>query len=99
MLIPLSLSGINRSMFTDMGNPSCGRASITLDDVRVPATFRIGEEGQGFVKVMRTFDASWVLVALSALAMAEASLAEAVEYVKKGMAFGYSLSKFPGAFL
>lgn len=94
--VPLDAPGVSRSMFNDMGNPSSGRASIILDDVRVPIAYRIGEEGDGFVKVMRTFDASRVLVGLSALAMAEASLADVTEYVKRRMAFGHSLSKFEG---
>ena len=94
--VPLDSPGVSRSMFNDMGNPSSGRASIILDDVRVPVAYRIGEEGDGFIKIMSTFYASRVLVALTAIAMAEASLADAKEYVKQRTAFGHSLSKFQG---
>ena len=94
--VPLTAPGVTRSMFHDMGNLSAGRASLIFDEVRVPVAFRIGEEGEGFTKVMRTFDASRVLVALGALGLAEAALADAVEYVKERMAFGHSLSKFEG---
>lgn len=45
---------------------------------------------------MRTFDCSRVLVGLSAIGLAEASLAEVLEYVKQRKAFGVSLSKFEG---
>jgi len=94
--VPLTAPGVSRSIFHDMGNMSAGRASLIFDQVRVPAASRIGNEGEGFTKVMRTFDASRVLVALAALALAEASLSEAVEYVKQRTAFGHSLSRYEG---
>jgi cyclohexanecarboxyl-CoA dehydrogenase len=92
--VPLDAPGVSRSLFCDMGNIPAGRASIALDRVRIPAAWRIGEEGQGFTKVMRTFDASRVLVALSALGLAEKSLDEAVEYVKMRKVFGEALARF-----
>ncbi len=94
--VPLDSSGVSRSLFRDMGNTTAGRASLIFDGVCVPAAFRIGNEGEGFTKVMRTFDASRVLVALGALGLAEASVAEATEYVKQRIAFGNALSKYEG---
>jgi cyclohexanecarboxyl-CoA dehydrogenase len=94
--VPLTAPGVGRSMFHDMGNLPAGRASLTFDDVRVPVAFRIGGEGEGFSKVMRTFDVSRVLVGITALALAETSLAEALEYVKTRTAFGNPLSRFEG---
>lgn len=94
--VPLTESGVSRSVFRDMGNTSAGRASLIFDEVRVPVAFRIGNEGEGFTRVMRTFDMSRVLVALGVLGLAEASLADAVEYVKERTTFGYSLSSFQG---
>ena len=94
--VPLTGPGVSRSAFRDMGNIPAGRASLIFDEVRVPIPFRIGGEGEGFSKVMRTFDASRVLVGLSALALAETSLEEAVEYVKTRTAFGSPLSRFEG---
>jgi cyclohexanecarboxyl-CoA dehydrogenase len=92
--VPLDSPAVNRSVFRDMGSISAGRASLTFNEVRVPMTFRIGEEGEGFRKVMRTFDASRVLVGLAALALAETSLAETVELIKAKTAFGNPLSRF-----
>jgi cyclohexanecarboxyl-CoA dehydrogenase len=77
-----------------MGNLPAGRASVIFDEVRIPIIFRIGGEGEGFSKVMRTFDTSRVLVGLAALALAETSLEEAVEYVKTKTAFGKPLGRF-----
>lgn len=92
--VPLTAPGVGRSMFHDMGNLPAGRASLTFDEVRVPVAFRIGGEGEGFSKVMRTFDVSRVLVGMAALALAETTLAEALEYVKTRTVFGNPLSRF-----
>jgi cyclohexanecarboxyl-CoA dehydrogenase len=95
--VPLDLSGISRSRFVDMGFIPSGRASITLNGVRIPMKCRIGEEGEGFLKVMRGFDFVRAgVAALGAIGMAEASLVEAVEYVKQRRAFGNPISKYEG---
>ena len=94
--VPLSLPSITRSVFSDMGFISAGRASIWLDNVRLPIELRIGEEGEGFINVMKGFDFTRVLVALAGIGMAEASLAEVSGYVKQRKAFGISISRFEG---
>ena len=86
--VPFSLPGISRSRFNDMGATPSGRASITFSEVRVPASFRIAGEGEGFTKVMHSFDFARVLVILAGLGLAEQTLADAVEYTKSRMAFG-----------
>lgn len=95
-LVPLDLKGISRSQSVDMGAIPCRRASITLSEVRVPIKFRIGEEGEAFSKVMRGFDFSRALAGLAGIGMAEASLVEAVEYIKQRTAFGRPICKFEG---
>lgn len=94
--VPLDLPGISRSRFVDMGSIPSGRASIALSGVQVPIKFRIGEEGEGFTKIMSGFDFARVLVILAGIGMAEASLADAAEYVKHRTAFGHPISKFEG---
>jgi cyclohexanecarboxyl-CoA dehydrogenase len=94
--VPLDSPSVSRSLFRDMGNTTAGRASLIFDGVRVPTAYRIGNEGEGFTKVMRTFDASRVLVALGALGLAEASMSDAIEYIKQRTAFGHPLSKYEG---
>jgi len=92
--VPLGLPGVNRSRFMDMGSIPSGRASITLNQVKVPAKFRVGEEGEGFTKIMNGFDFARVLVILAGIGMAQTSLIEVTEYVKKRVAFGHPISRF-----
>jgi alkylation response protein AidB-like acyl-CoA dehydrogenase len=45
-----------------LGQRAIVNAEVFLDNVRVPVADRLGEEGQGFYGLMRTFDASRVLI-------------------------------------
>ena len=94
--VPLTLHGITRSRFHDMGAAPSGRASLTFSDVRVPAESRVGAEGEGFTKVIHNFDFARVLVALAGVGMAEQSLSEVIGYVKERKVFGNPLSRFEG---
>lgn len=93
---PLDLPGVNRSRFKDMGSIPSGRASITLNKVKIPLKFRVGEEGEGFTKIMNGFDFARALVILAGIGMAQNSLAEVTEYVKKRIVFNNPISRFEG---
>ena len=79
-----------------MGVHPSGRASIFFSDVRVPARFRIGREGEGFTNIMSGLDFARVLVGIAAIGMATVSLAEAIEYTKTRTKFGTPLCNFEG---
>jgi cyclohexanecarboxyl-CoA dehydrogenase len=95
-LVPMAAPGVTRIAFRDMGSRAVGRGALHLDGVRVPADYRVGEEGSGFRSVMNGFDFSRFLIGLMCLGAAEASLAETMEYVKGREAFGQPLARFEG---
>lgn len=95
-VVPLDLPGVSRTTYNDMGNRGVGRGSIFLDQVRIPVRYRLGEEGQGFYKVMNGFDFSRALIALQCLGAAEQSLEETIRHVKEREAFGKPLNSFQG---
>jgi len=95
-IVPMDLPGVSRSTFSDMGNRPISRGSIFLDNVRIPAEYRLGEEGQGFYKVMNGFEFSRALIALQCLGAAQQSLEETIRYVKERRAFGRPLSANQG---
>lgn len=95
-LVPFSTPGISRSRFNDMGANPSGRASIMFDEVRIPASFRIAGEGEGFTKVMNGFDFARVLVILAGVGMAEKTIQDAAEHIKGRKAFGGPISRFEG---
>jgi acyl-CoA dehydrogenase len=78
---------IGRPM-TKMGQRAIVNAEVFLDDVRVPATDRLGDEGQGFYGLMRTFDASRILIGASTVGLARAALDASIAYAKDRAQFG-----------
>jgi cyclohexanecarboxyl-CoA dehydrogenase len=95
-LVPLDLPGIERTGFNDLGTKPVGRGQVFFDEVEVPETCRIGEEGTGFTKIMVGFDLSRILIALQCVGAAQASVDETWQYVQERQAFGRPLAKFQG---
>jgi cyclohexanecarboxyl-CoA dehydrogenase len=89
-------TGISRTHFDDVGSAIIGRGSVFFDDVRVPASHRLGDEGKGFTQVMQGFDYSRALIGLQCVGAAQASLDEAWAYVKEREAFGRPIGQFQG---
>jgi cyclohexanecarboxyl-CoA dehydrogenase len=88
--------GISRTHFDDVGSAIIGRGSVFFDDVRVPASHRLGDEGKGFTQVMQGFDYSRALIGLQCVGAAQASLDEAWAYAKEREAFGTPIGQFQG---
>ena len=74
-----------------MGQRGIVNAEVFLDDVRVPVANRLGEEGQGFYGMMRTFDASRILIGASATGLARAALDASVKYAQERHQFGTAI--------
>jgi acyl-CoA dehydrogenase len=71
-----------------MGQRGIVNAEVFLDQVRVPSSARLGEEGQGFYGLMRTFDASRILIGAGATGLARAAFDASVEYAQQREQFG-----------
>jgi cyclohexanecarboxyl-CoA dehydrogenase len=96
LLVPMDLPGITRSRFDCHGQRAIGRGSVFFENVRVPASHRLGDENKGFVQVMQGFDFSRALIGLQVLAVARVALEETWAYVAERQAFGKPLSAFQG---
>jgi cyclohexanecarboxyl-CoA dehydrogenase len=95
-LVPTSAPGVTMTALDDPGWLPVGRGSVSFSDVEVPDDALIGPEGSGFVTVMRNFDFTRPLLALTAIGAAQATLDETVEHVRQREAFGSTLSRFEG---
>ncbi len=96
-LVPLDLPGITTASIEDMGVESTKGGILSLEDVRIPKKYLLGdEEGRGFVEIMRAFDINRVYLAMMAIAKAEVSLEETCDYAKQRVQFGKPLAKFEG---
>jgi alkylation response protein AidB-like acyl-CoA dehydrogenase len=74
--------------FRKMGQRAIRNTEVILDDVYVPAENRIGDEGQGFLGLMRTFDISRVILGAAVTGLAQAALDTAIEYAQQRTQFG-----------
>ena len=69
-------------------------AELFLDDVRVPAANRLGEEGRGFACLMQELPWERLQIAITAVALAEGVLEETIAYCRDRKAFGKPLLEF-----
>jgi alkylation response protein AidB-like acyl-CoA dehydrogenase len=76
-----------------VGQRAIINTEVFLDDVFVPDDRRLGEEGQGFVGLMHTFDRSRITLAASATGLARAALEYATNYAKERTQFGKPIAE------
>ncbi|GGZ63420.1 acyl-CoA dehydrogenase [Streptomyces inusitatus] len=69
---------------------------VYLDNVRIPATRMIGDEGTGFATAMKTLDHTRITIAAQALGIAQGALDYAKGYVKERKQFGKPVADFQG---
>jgi cyclohexanecarboxyl-CoA dehydrogenase len=96
LLVPLDAPGVTRERFEDIGTVAVGRGAAHFDDVWIPESHLLGEEGEGFSQVMHGFDFSRALIGLQCLGAAQASVEETWEHVSHREAFDRPLSTFQG---
>ena len=69
-------------------------STLYFDNVRVPMTNLLGEEGRGFVQLMEQLPQERLLIAIRAAAIIEPALESTVSYTGERQAFGRALAKF-----
>lgn len=87
-LVDLNAPGVTRApadrKLGICASPSC---SLFFDQVRVPASQRLGNEGDGFKIAMSTLDGGRIGIAAQALGIARAAYEEALQYAKERKTF------------
>ena len=92
IIVPTSTPGFSVGRKIEkMGNRSSDTAEIVLDEVRVPVTNTIGEEGRGFQQQMSQFQDERLVGAYIALAGARKALDRTKDYLQQRVAFGKPL--------
>ena len=69
-------------------------SEMHFEDCRIPVTNRLGDEGGGFFYLMQKLQQERLVVAVGAVAGAEAALRMSVDYCRDRKAFGKPISKF-----
>ena len=95
IVVEAERAGFRRGRKLDkVGMHAQDTAEMFFDDVRVPVTNRLGEEGRGFVYMMQELAQERFIVAVSAASKLERVLEQTIEYVKERKAFGQTVWDF-----
>lgn len=94
LLIERESEGLSASNLKKLGWHASDTGEIAFDNVRVPRENLLGEEGQGFLYIMRHFVLERLSMAIGGYASAEFALKQALRYMSEREAFGRPLNKF-----
>ncbi len=92
-VVPTDLDGVVVERHLDkMGQRSTDTSAIAFGDVRVPASNRLGAEGEGFKIAMKTLDLTRPGTAAGAVGVAQAAYEYAVSYARERVQFGQPIA-------
>ncbi len=94
-LVPTDTPGFGRTEVTGkLGLRGQATASLSFEDVRVPADALLGERGEGFRIAMATLDKGRVTIAASCVGIVQGCLEEVVAHTTTREQFGKPIASF-----
>ncbi len=94
-VVPADLDGIHYGKAEEkMGWNSQPTRLITFEDVRVPARYILGKEGDGFKIAMKGLDGGRINIATCSLGAAQAAINDTQRYMQERVQFGKPLASF-----
>ena len=96
-VVPAGSDGVVVEQHLDkLGQRATDTSALAFQEVRVPASSRLGEEGEGFKIAMRTLDLTRPGTAAGAVGVARAAFEHAVDYAKSRVQFGQPIAMNQG---
>jgi len=93
-VVPRSAKGLTLGKDEEkMGHRASSTSTIRFDEVRVPASDRLGPDGNGFSLAMRTLDKTRTPIGALATGIAQAALDHAASYSLKRETFGKPIAQ------
>ncbi|MGA8144317.1 MAG: acyl-CoA dehydrogenase family protein [Candidatus Acidiferrales bacterium] len=94
-LVEGSFPGFRVSRYEEkMGMQLSPTVEIVLEDCRVPAENRLGEEGQGLRIALEALDGGRIGIAAQSVGLAQGALETATRYAKQRRAFGHPIADY-----
>lgn len=94
LLIERHMEGVSASKINKLGWHSSDTAELGFDQVKVPVSNLIGQEGAGFGYLMAGLQLERLTAAIHSLFTADSTLKYTLEYIEKREAFGKKLQEF-----
>ena len=91
IMVPMNASGISRQKIHKIGMDASDTAQLFFDDVRVPQSNVIGQEGMGFTYQMLQFQEERLWGAASSLRMLDNMIDQTIAYTRERRAFGKAI--------
>jgi len=96
-IVPADTPGFSRGKKEPkLGIRASATSEILFEDCRIPAEYRLDEEGEGFKIAMTVLDVGRIGIGAQALGIAEASYEAALQYAREREAFGQPIGQFQG---
>ncbi len=86
--------GISATKLDKLGWRASDTAEIAFDNVEIPASNLMGEEGKGFPYIMQHFAFERLIMGINAHARAQFALDYTLQYMNEREAFGKKINKF-----
>lgn len=86
--------GVSATKLDKLGWRASDTGEIAFDNVKVPASQLMGEEGKGFAYIMQHFALERLIMGINAHARAEYALEYTLQYMSERTTFGKSLDKY-----
>ncbi len=86
--------GLSTTKLDKLGWRASDTGEIAFDNVEIPASNLMGEEGKGFPYIMQHFALERLIMGVNAHARAEFAMDYAINYMQERVAFGKSLDQF-----
>ncbi|MBC7397434.1 MAG: acyl-CoA dehydrogenase family protein, partial [Bdellovibrionales bacterium] len=94
-LVPADTPGITVGRKEDnLGQRASDTRGITFEEVKIPAKYRLGNEGEGFKIAMGAFDHTRPMVAAGAVGLARRAMDESIAYASTRKTFGVPISSY-----
>ncbi len=93
-LVDRNTPGITATKLDKLGWRASDTAEIAFDNVIIPASKLMGEEGKGFGYIMQHFALERVIMGINAHSRAEYALDYAINYMHEREAFGKKIAQF-----
>lgn len=93
-LVPLDSKGLSTAPLHKRGQQIMPFCEMYFDDVRVTEDMRVGNQGEGFVNLMKNFEMERCLIVAQCLGCAQAAMDDAGAYVSERVTFGKPISHY-----
>ncbi|MCB0462957.1 MAG: acyl-CoA dehydrogenase family protein [Flavobacteriaceae bacterium] len=93
-IVDSKTKGVSVSKLDKLGWRASDTAEIAYDNVVVPASNLMGDEGKGFPYIMQHFALERLVMGINAHARAEYALDYALQYMSERKAFGKTINKY-----